>query len=64
MTSQFQSTNIATTGYVRTPQGTTAQRPGHTVIRWTNTGSQSYSVLAGSTPTLTNTSWTDRKSVV
>jgi hypothetical protein len=58
MTSQLQSTKIDTTGYVRLPQGTTAQRPGYTAIQWTNTGSQAYSVLSGVTPTLTNTSWT------
>ena len=54
----IQTTNVLNTGYVKLPNGTTAQRPGYTVIQWTNTGSQAYSVLAGATPTLTNTSWT------
>ena len=46
------------TKYLQLPAGTTAQRPGYTVIQWTNTGTQTYSVLAGATPTLTNTTWT------
>ena len=58
MTSSLKTLTIDKTGYVKLPNGTTAQRPGYTVIQWTNTGSQAYSVLAGSTPTLTNTSWT------
>ena len=48
----------SSTAVVQLPKGTTAQRPGYTAIQWTNTGSQAYSVLTGSTPTLTNTSWT------
>ena len=55
----IQTTNVLNTGYVKLPNGTTAQRPGYTVIQWTNTGSQAYSVLAGATPTLTKTSWTE-----
>ena len=58
---QLPSLTVNDTGYLALPSGTTAQRPALyslTTIRWTNTGSQAYSVLAGSTPTLTNTSWT------
>ena len=58
MTSSLKNTIIQDTGYVKFPSGTTAQRPGYTAIQWTNTGSQTYSVIAGTTPTLTNTSWT------
>ena len=60
MTTILKNTTIAGTGHLTIPVGTTTQRPAvnTSIIRWTNTGSQSYSVLAGSTPTLTNTSWT------
>ena len=54
----IQTTNVLNTGYVKLPNGTTAQRPGYTVIQWTNTGSQAYNILAGPTPTLSNTTWT------
>jgi hypothetical protein len=56
----FKNTIINDTTYIQPPRGSTAQRPAvyTNIIRWTNTGSQSYSVLAGTTPTLTNTSWT------
>ena len=58
---QLPSLTVNDTGYLALPSGTSAQRPSLsslTTIRWTNTGSQAYSVLAGTTPTLTNTSWT------
>ena len=60
MTTILKNTTIAGTGHLTIPVGTTTQRPAvnTSIIRWTNTGSQSYSVLAGSTPTLTNTTWT------
>jgi hypothetical protein len=56
----FKNTIINDTTYIQPPCGTTSQRTAvyTNIIRWTNTGSQSYSVLAGVTPTLTNTSWT------
>ena len=56
----LKNTTILGTGSLTLPQGTTGQRSAvtTTVIRWTNTGSQSFSVLTGTTPTLTNTSWT------
>ena len=50
------STTIA--GNTKLPVGTILQRPNQTIIQWTNTGSQAYSVLQGTTPTLTNTTWT------
>ena len=60
MTTVLKNTTIAGTGYITPPVGTTADRPPATttIIQWTNTGSQAYSVLAGTTPTLTNTTWT------
>jgi hypothetical protein len=60
MTSILKNTTIPGTGAVTVPAGFTAERPAATttIIQWTNTGSQSYNVLAGTTPTLTNTSWT------
>ena len=60
MTTSLKNTTISGTGYIAPPAGTTTQRPTiyTTTIQWTNTGSQSYSVLAGPTPTLTSTSWT------
>ena len=56
----FKNTIINDTTYIQPPRGTTIQRPTiyTNIIKWTNTGSQSYSVLSGVTPTLTNTSWT------
>jgi len=56
----LQSLTVNDTGGLILPTGATATRPSATttVIQWTNTGSQSYSVLTGTTPTLTNTSWT------
>lgn len=56
----FKNTIISGTGYITPPVGNTNQRPTiiTTTIQWTNTGSQSYSVLTGTTPTLSNTSWT------
>ena len=60
MTTILKNTTIAGTGHLTIPVGTTTQRPAvnTSIIQWTNTGSQSYSVLAGATPTLTNTTWT------
>jgi len=43
------------------PNGTIANRPSlftNTAIQWTNTGTQAYTVLAGSAGTVTSTSWT------
>jgi hypothetical protein len=43
------------------PGGTNADRPGlfsNTAIQWTNTGTQAFSVLAGTGGTVSNTSWT------
>jgi hypothetical protein len=56
----LKNTTILGTGSLTLPQGTTGQRPSvtTTAIRWTNTGTQSYSVLYGTTPTVTNTTWT------
>lgn len=56
----LKNTVINDTGYIEPAKSATVSRPNitTTTIRWTNTGSQSYSVLSGSTPTLTNTSWT------
>jgi hypothetical protein len=61
MSSSFKGLTINDTGYLQLPNGTAANRPSlfsSTAIQWTNTGSQSYSVIAGSAGTLTNTSWT------
>lgn len=58
MPSSFKNTVINDTGFLKIPVGTTNQRPDVTVIQWSNTGSQSVSVLTGTTPTLTNSSWT------
>jgi hypothetical protein len=58
MSSSFKNTVINDTGFLKVPSGTSNQRPNATVIQWTNTGSQAYSILTGTTPTLTNTSWT------
>jgi hypothetical protein len=60
MTTILKNTTIAGTGHLTIPVGTTNQRPAvnTSIIQWTNTGSQAYSVLSGATPTLTNTSWT------
>jgi hypothetical protein len=56
----FKNTTVSGTGYITPPVGNTSQRTTivTTTIQWTNTGSQSYSVLTGTTPTLSNTSWT------
>jgi hypothetical protein len=60
MTTILKNTTIAGTGHLTIPVGTTNQRPAvnTSIIQWTNTGSQAYSILSGPTPTLTNTSWT------
>ena len=58
MTSSFKNTIINDTGFMQVPSGTSNQRLNTTVIRWTNTGSQAYSVITGTTPTLSNSSWT------
>lgn len=59
MASSFKSLVIDDTGYIQLPNGTVAQRPTVTtnIVRWTNTGTQAVSVLAGSATT-TSTSWT------
>jgi hypothetical protein len=57
----LQSLTVNDTGNLTLPSGTSANRPSlysSTAIRWTNTGSQAYTVISGTTPTLTNTSWT------
>ena len=60
MTSKFKNTIVNGTGYLHPVSRPTSARANTitTIIQWTNTGSQTYSVLAGNTPTLTNTSWT------
>ena len=60
MTSILKNTTINGTGYLSSVSAPTSSRntPVTTIIQWTNTGSQSYSVLAGTTPTLSNTTWT------
>jgi len=60
MTTILKNTTIAGTGHLTIPVGTTNQRPAvnTSIIQWTNTGSQAYSVLSGATPTLSNTTWT------
>lgn len=60
MTTILKNTTIAGTGHLTIPVGTTAQRPAinTSIVRWTNTGSQSYSILAGDTHALDNTGWT------
>jgi hypothetical protein len=66
-TLQEKNTTILGKGSLTLQQGTTGQRPSvtTTVIRWTNTGSQSFSVLTGTTPTgsifwLKNAGWKDK----
>jgi hypothetical protein len=56
----LKNTTISGTGYFTPPATTVGARPATytSIIQWTNTGSQAYTVLAGPTPTLTNTSWT------
>jgi hypothetical protein len=56
----LKNTTVTDNGFISPSKGSTSQRPASTttIIQWTNTGSQSYSVLAGATPTLSNTSWT------
>ena len=60
MTTILKNTTISGTGYLSLSGGDTDQRPAitTTVIRWTNTGTQAYSVLSGPVPTLSNTTWT------
>jgi hypothetical protein len=58
MTSQVKNTVVSDSSYIKLPSGTTAQRPGYTVIQWTNTGTPAYNVLAGSTPSgISATNW-------
>jgi hypothetical protein len=55
------SLTVNDTGNLTLPNGTSANRPSlysSTAIQWTNTGSQAYSVIAGSGGTVSNTSWT------
>jgi hypothetical protein len=56
----LKNTSISGTNNLTLSPNSTSNRPSiiTSIIRWTNTSSQSYSVLAGPTPTLTNTSWT------
>ena len=55
----LQSLTDIDTGNLTLPSGTTAQRPSYTttIVRWTNTGTQAVSTLAGSATTTSN-SWT------
>ena len=50
----LKNTTISGTGYFQPSVGSTETRPSitTTIIQWTNTGSQSYSILAGTTPTV------------
>ena len=56
----LKNTSISGTNNLTLSPTATANRPSiiTSIVKWTNTGSQTYSVLAGPTPTLTNTSWT------
>lgn len=56
----LKNTTIAGTGSLTLPLATVSTRVATTttVIRWTNTGTQASSVLQGTTPTLSATSWT------
>ena len=56
----LKNTSISGTNNLTLSPTATANRPSiiTSIIKWTNTGSQAYSVLAGPTPTLTNTNWT------
>lgn len=58
----LQSLTVNDTGSLTLPSGTVANRTANgtpTVIQWTNTGTQAFSVLSGSTPSgLTSTNWT------
>jgi hypothetical protein len=56
----LKNTTVTDTGNLQLTAGTTFARPNliNTIIQWTNTGTQAYTVLAGTTPTLTNSSWT------
>jgi hypothetical protein len=61
MTTILKSTTLNSTDSIQLIPGTTSQRPNifTSIIQWTNTGSQAYSVLAGSTPSgITATNWT------
>jgi len=57
----LQSLTVNDIGNLTLPSGTSSNRPSlysSTAIKWTNTGTQAYTVLSGTTPTLTSTSWT------
>ena len=56
----LKNTTITGTGYLTLPAAITTSRPVvyTSIVRWTNTGSQAFSVLAGPSPTVSNTSWT------
>ena len=56
----LKNTTITGTGTLTPPSASTLTRIATTttIIRWTNTGTQAYSVIRGTTPTLTATSWT------
>jgi len=56
----LKNTTISGTNNLTLTPNSTSNRPPiiTSLIKWTNTGSQSYSVLAGPTPTLTNNTWT------
>lgn len=56
----LKNTTISGTNNLTLAPSDTANRPNiiTSLIRWTNTGSQSFSVLMGPTPTVSNTSWT------
>lgn len=56
----LKNTSISGTSNLKLNPSTTANRPNivTSLIQWTNTGTQNYTVLAGPTPTLTTSSWT------
>jgi hypothetical protein len=60
MTSSFKGLIVNDTSHLKLPNGTYSDRPSlysNSAVQWTNTGTQAYSVIAGSA-TATNTSWT------
>jgi len=56
----LKNTTISGNGDLQLPSGPTASRPQvyTNIIQWTNTGSQSYTILSGYAPVVSNTTWT------
>jgi len=54
----LQSLTVNDTGNLTLPSATRPSLFSNTAIQWTNTGSQAFTVLAGSGGTVSNTSWT------